>query len=145
MTNESDGNFQIEVQRLHKLTVYARWLTVIFLWISVGSLSIWGLRDEIALWLEHFTWAAVRYGLSFHRWPQCSLGKVAIWCEDCPCGKNRVWNNKCAAFANRGRVILCGSGFAKVRSSDGLYSSVVDALPPKKPGFLRPCAGCNQI
>ena len=74
MTNESDGNFQIEVQRLHKLTVYGRWLTVIFLWISVGSLSIWGLRDEIALWLEHFTWAAVRYGLSFHRWPTLGLG-----------------------------------------------------------------------
>ena len=74
MTNESDENFQIEVQRLHKLTVYGRWLTVIFLWISIGSLSIWGLRDEIALWLEHFTWAAVRYGLSFHRWPTLGLG-----------------------------------------------------------------------
>src|ERR671916_708738 len=74
MTNESDENFQSEVQRLHKLTVYGRWLTVIFLWISVGSLSIWGLRDEIALWLEHFTWAAVLYGLSFHRWPTLGLG-----------------------------------------------------------------------
>ncbi len=74
MTNESDANFQIEVQRLHKLTVYGRWLTVILLWTSVGSLSIWGLRREIALWLEHFTWAAVRYGLSFHRWPTLGLG-----------------------------------------------------------------------
>ena len=73
MTNESDPNFQIEVQRLHKLTVYGRWLTVILLWISVGSWSIWGLRDEIALWLENFTWAAVRYGLYFHRWPTTGL------------------------------------------------------------------------
>jgi hypothetical protein len=72
MTN--DPNLQIEVQRLHKLTVYGRWLTVIFLWISVGSLSIWGLRDEIALWIENFTWAAVRYGLYFHRWPTLGLG-----------------------------------------------------------------------
>ncbi|MEG3888558.1 hypothetical protein QT971_30650, partial [Microcoleus sp. herbarium19] len=71
MTN--DQNLQIEVQRLHKLTVYGRWLTVILLWISVGSLSIWGLRGEIALWLEHFTWAAVRYGLYFHRWPALGL------------------------------------------------------------------------
>ncbi|MEG3906946.1 hypothetical protein Q5691_12495 [Microcoleus sp. w1-18aA5] len=70
----TDQTFQIEVQRLHKLTVYGRWLTVILLWISVGSLSIWGLRHEIALWLEHFTWAAVRYGLSFHRWPTLGLG-----------------------------------------------------------------------
>ena len=74
MTNESDATFQIEVQRLHKLTVYGRGLTVILLWISVGSLSIWGLRREIALWLEHFTWVAVRYGLSFHRWPTLGLG-----------------------------------------------------------------------
>ena len=71
MTN--DPNLQIEVQRLHKLTVYGRWLTVILLWISVGSLSIWGLRREIALWLEHFTWAAVRYGLYFHRWSALGL------------------------------------------------------------------------
>ncbi len=70
----NDPNFEIEVQRLHKLTVYGRWLTVIFLWISIGSLSIWGLRDEIALWSEHLTWAAVRYGLYFHRWPTLGLG-----------------------------------------------------------------------
>lgn len=74
MINESDRTFQIEVQRLHKLTVYGRWLTVIFLWISIGSFSIWGLRDEIALWIENFTWAAVRYGLSFHLWPTLGLG-----------------------------------------------------------------------
>ncbi|WP_377477311.1 MAG: hypothetical protein P2A85_02420 [Microcoleus anatoxicus] len=74
MTNDSDPNFQIEVQRLHKLTVYGRWLTVILLWLSVGSLSIWALRDEIALCIENFTWAAVRYGLYFHRWPTLGLG-----------------------------------------------------------------------
>jgi hypothetical protein len=72
MTN--DPNFQIEVQRLHKLTIYGRWLTVILLWISIGSLSIWGLRDEIALWIDNLTWAAVRYGLYFHRWPTLGLG-----------------------------------------------------------------------
>ncbi|XZN92906.1 MAG: hypothetical protein ACM65M_08790 [Microcoleus sp.] len=74
MTNDSDPNFKIEVQRLHKLTVYGRWLTVIFLWLSVGSWSIWALREEIALWIENFTWAAVRYGLYFHRWPTLGLG-----------------------------------------------------------------------
>lgn len=91
MTN--DPNFQIEVQRLHKLTVYGRWLTVIFLWISIGSLSIWGLRDEIALWIENLTWAAVRYGLYFHRWPTLGLGlclgmtlAVLTWQ-----GRNLVW------------------------------------------------------
>jgi hypothetical protein len=91
MTN--DPNFQIEVQRLHKLTVYGRWLTVILLWISIGSLSIWGLRDEIALWIENLTWAAVRYGLYFHHWPTLGLGlclgmtlAVLTWQ-----GRNLVW------------------------------------------------------
>ncbi|MFM9267997.1 hypothetical protein [Tychonema sp. BBK16] len=91
MTN--DPNFEIEVHRLHKLTIYGRWLTVIFLWISIGSLSIWGLRDEIALWIEHLTWAAVRYGLYFHRWPTLGLGlclgmtfAVLTWQ-----GRNLVW------------------------------------------------------
>ncbi|NJL65820.1 MAG: hypothetical protein HC849_28110 [Oscillatoriales cyanobacterium RU_3_3] len=60
-----DPNFQIEVQRLHKLTVYGRWLTVILLWVTVGAFSIWQLRGEIYLWLEHFTWAAVYYSFYF--------------------------------------------------------------------------------
>ncbi|MCU0544461.1 MAG: hypothetical protein MUE44_20190 [Oscillatoriaceae cyanobacterium Prado104] len=67
-----DPNFQIEVQRLHKLTVYGRWLTVILLWLIVGAFSIWQLRGEIALWLEHFTWAAVYY--SFHFRPHLIFG-----------------------------------------------------------------------
>lgn len=58
---------QQEVERLHRLTVCGRWLVVTGLWLSVGPLSLWGLRSEISLWLEHFTWVAVRYGLAYNR------------------------------------------------------------------------------
>lgn len=64
----SDLAFQQEFERLYSLTVYARWLTVAALWLTIGALSLWGLRYPISLMLEHFTWAAVRYGLIFHRW-----------------------------------------------------------------------------
>jgi hypothetical protein len=63
----SNQAFQQEIERLHQLTVYGRWLVVGMLWLTVGSLSLWGLRYPISLILDHFTWAAVRYGLAFHR------------------------------------------------------------------------------
>ncbi len=65
-TTGIDSSFNQEVQRLHQLTVYGRWLFVTLLWVSIGSLSLWGLRSEIALWRQYFTWAAVRYGLYFN-------------------------------------------------------------------------------
>lgn len=71
---DNDPIFQAEVQRLHELTVYGRWLVVGLLWLSVAPLSLWGLRREIALCLENFTWAAVRYGLLYNRLPAIGLG-----------------------------------------------------------------------
>jgi hypothetical protein len=53
----------IAVERLHRLTVYGRWLTVVVLWSSVGVLSLWSLRREIDLWFAHFTWVSVLYAL----------------------------------------------------------------------------------
>jgi hypothetical protein len=70
MTDADDGSnqaFQQEIERLHRLTVYGRWFVVGLLWLTVGSLSLWGLRYPISLILDHFTWSAVRYGLVFHR------------------------------------------------------------------------------
>jgi hypothetical protein len=62
-----------EVERLHRLSVYGRWFMVAFIWLTVGLLSLWGLRSEISLWLEYFTWAAVRYGLAYHRFSTIGL------------------------------------------------------------------------
>lgn len=69
-----DSTFKMQVTRLYKLTVYARWLLVAVLWLTIGSLSLWGLRYPISLLQQHFTWAAVRYGLYFNRLSAIGLG-----------------------------------------------------------------------
>jgi hypothetical protein len=65
--------FHEEVERLYRLIVYSRWLFVSLLWLTVGSSSLWRLRYPISLILEHFTWAAVRYGLIFDLVPAFGL------------------------------------------------------------------------
>lgn len=69
---ELDPIFQAQIQRLHELIVLCRWIFIAILWLSVGSVSLWRLRPEIALLQESFTWAAVRYGL--HDNPIAALG-----------------------------------------------------------------------
>lgn len=70
---EKDPIFQQQVQRLHRLTVYGRWLTVGLLWLSLGPLCLWLLRSEIALWLDYFTWTAVRYTIVYNHFPAIGL------------------------------------------------------------------------
>jgi hypothetical protein len=65
--------FQQEVERLHRLTVWGRWLVVSLLWLTVGSASLWGLRSVLELCLEDFTWAALKYGLIFNRFASIGL------------------------------------------------------------------------
>lgn len=65
--------FRQEVERLHELTVWGRWLFVGCSWLLIGSVSLWGLRSVIHLWLEYPTWSVVRYGLAFHRLPTLGL------------------------------------------------------------------------
>ncbi|HEY9299607.1 MAG TPA: hypothetical protein VIQ31_25240 [Phormidium sp.] len=83
---EVDPSFVTQVERLLELTVYGRWLFVGLLWLTIGSLSLWALRDEFALLQQHFTWVAVRYGLAYNRIPAMGLGlclgmtvAVMIW------------------------------------------------------------------
>jgi hypothetical protein len=61
-----DPIFQQQVHRLHQLTVWGRWLTVGLLWLILGPISAWSLRSDIALWLDYFTWTAVRYSLAYN-------------------------------------------------------------------------------
>ncbi|OLP19986.1 hypothetical protein BST81_02625 [Leptolyngbya sp. 'hensonii'] len=70
---EMDPIFAQQVQRLHQLTVCGRWLMVGFFWLTIGSLSLWGLRSEMSLWIEYFTWTAVRYALIYNRLPALGL------------------------------------------------------------------------
>lgn len=66
-------SFQQEVERLYRLTIYGRWCVVVLLWLTIGALSLWALRYPISLLLDYFTWAAVRYGLMFNRFPAIGL------------------------------------------------------------------------
>ncbi|WAL60601.1 hypothetical protein [Thermocoleostomius sinensis] len=68
-----DPVFQQQVQRLHRLTVYSRWMLVALLWLCVAPLCLWALRSEIALWLDYFTWTAVRYTILYNRIPALGL------------------------------------------------------------------------
>lgn len=61
-----DSTFAQQVQRLHQLTVYGRWLFVGCLWLTIAPICLWNLKAEIALWRQYFTWVAVRYGLVYH-------------------------------------------------------------------------------
>lgn len=85
-TANLDPTFKQQVQRLHQLTVYGRWSVVGLLWISVAPLSLWALRSEITLWLQYFTWVAVRYGLYYNPLPTFALAlcigmtvSVLVW------------------------------------------------------------------
>lgn len=69
----SDSTLAREIERLHRLSVYARWLVVGALWLTVGTLSLWNLRSQIRLLLDYFTWAAVRYGIIYNRLPSLGL------------------------------------------------------------------------
>jgi hypothetical protein len=69
-----DPIFQKQVQRLYRFTVYGRWLIIGVLWLTLMPLSLWGLRSDIALWQDYFTWAAVRYALIYNRLSAIGLG-----------------------------------------------------------------------
>lgn len=68
-----DRKLAADVARLHRLTVYGRWSLVGLSWLIIGTASLWGLRQPISLWLDYFTWSAVRYGLAYHRLPAVGL------------------------------------------------------------------------
>lgn len=69
-----DPLLERQVQRLIEVQTYLRWIFDGFLWLTVGTASIWALRSEIELWIAAFTWAAVRISLAFNRLPFLGLG-----------------------------------------------------------------------
>ncbi|MFN3361245.1 MAG: hypothetical protein ACK421_07470 [Pseudanabaenaceae cyanobacterium] len=64
--------YRLPLQRLINLQTLGRWLFNIALWLTIGGVSLWQLRQEIALMQEFFTWAAVRAVIRFRPLP--SLG-----------------------------------------------------------------------
>ncbi|MFM2304608.1 MAG: hypothetical protein RLZZ135_2020 [Cyanobacteriota bacterium] len=69
-----DPVFKNQMDNLYRLTVRARWLVIALLWSTVGAYSLWELRYPISLIQENFTWAAVKYALSFQPLPAFGLG-----------------------------------------------------------------------
>jgi len=62
------------IARLLTVHLYLRWAVVLCLWMTVGLTSLWALRAEIELWLDYFTWTAVRFALQYNRWAFLGLG-----------------------------------------------------------------------
>lgn len=74
LLSDLDPTVKTQIMRLHRLTVYGRWLLVSLLWVTLGPLCLWGWHYEISLMRSHFTWAALRYGIIFNPWPALGLG-----------------------------------------------------------------------
>jgi hypothetical protein len=70
---ELDPIFKNQVDNLYHVTVYARWLVIGLLWLTIGAYSLWDLRYPISLIRSDFTWAAVKYGLIFQPIPAVGL------------------------------------------------------------------------
>lgn len=82
----TDSQFSRQVQRLHRLTVYGRWIFVGVCWAVIAPLSLWGFRDDIELLRQYFTWTALRYALAYHFHASIALafcigitGAVLVW------------------------------------------------------------------
>jgi hypothetical protein len=73
ISEDLDVCFSKQVQRLHQLTVWGRWLFVGCMWLLIAPAALWDLRAEIALWRQYFTWVALRYGLFDHPWATLGL------------------------------------------------------------------------
>jgi hypothetical protein len=70
--NLADPLFIQQVHKLHRLTVYGRWLFSICSWLVISPFCLWDFRGEISLLLQYFTWVALRYALISH--PFSTLG-----------------------------------------------------------------------
>ncbi|ASC72397.1 hypothetical protein XM38_033540 [Halomicronema hongdechloris C2206] len=63
-----------QLERLRRAVLKLWWMGIAVLWLTVGLLSLWGLRHEIERLVEYFTWVEVRYGLAYNRGPAIGLG-----------------------------------------------------------------------
>ncbi|WOD40785.1 hypothetical protein [Nodosilinea sp. E11] len=62
------------LERLRVIILRRWWVISGLLWLTVGSLSLWSLRPDIALLRQYFTWSAVRLGLAYNRLAALGLG-----------------------------------------------------------------------
>lgn len=90
---EIDPKLDRQIKKLHRLTVCFRWFTVVLCWLTLGIFGIRSLLPQINLWLDYFTWSAVRYTIHFNPLPSLSLAfcigmtiSVLVWQS-----RNIIW------------------------------------------------------
>lgn len=64
--NDKDPEFIEQIKKMHRVTVYARWLFTGFLWLTVAPICLWMLRDEMGILQQYFTWNSVKFGLFYN-------------------------------------------------------------------------------
>ncbi len=62
-----------QVAKLQQLEVWRRWLSMLLMWLTLGSWSLWELRESIVILREYFSWSGVVYGCYFHLGGGCGL------------------------------------------------------------------------
>lgn len=63
---KDDPILEQEVEKLHQLTVYGRWVLVAICWLTLVPWGLWEFRETISLCQDYCTWAAVRMGIEFN-------------------------------------------------------------------------------
>jgi hypothetical protein len=72
--DQNDPHLERQIEKLFRSQIRRRWWVLLVLWLTVGAFCIWTLRSDIALWLDHFTWAAVRISIRYNRFAFIGLG-----------------------------------------------------------------------
>ncbi|QYO64759.1 hypothetical protein [Leptolyngbya sp. 7M] len=70
--NSFDPILQQQIWQLYRHILHSRWVFIACLWLIIAPLSLWSLRHEVSLWLDYFTWTAVRYSLIYN--PLATIG-----------------------------------------------------------------------
>ncbi|MEL6489420.1 MAG: hypothetical protein AAFV85_16610 [Cyanobacteria bacterium J06634_6] len=63
-----------EIEALRQAMMRTWWWVCLGLWLTVGLLSLWWVREELLIIRQYFTWTAVRFMLIYHRPAAVGLG-----------------------------------------------------------------------
>jgi hypothetical protein len=72
MASSNPSDYLLE--RLRSLVIRRWWRRTVILWLTVGSVSLWTLQEEITSLRQYFTWTALRYALAYNRLAAIGLG-----------------------------------------------------------------------
>jgi hypothetical protein len=86
MSNDIQQPSDREIQKLHQLMIYGRWIAVATVWILIVPFALWDMRETIQLCIDYCTWSNIRLGLEFNPWSALGLSfsvgfalSVLVW------------------------------------------------------------------